>query len=153
MRKGQPFTPKYWIVHHVKTDDVYIQTASKTEEEAKAAAISLGLGRVHEAIDLESGLAGFAKSMDEDGIFVTDEDDNIIDPKEFNENLAVHLFDIRFSDYYSVDQENELTEAEYLVAVKAFKDLLAAQTTDSARALIIGTANKMRLDLITGDIL
>ena len=151
MRKDQ--RSQYWIVHHKQTPDVYIQTASKTEEEAIAAAVALGLGRPPSLLDANDVLVSLDIN-DEVSEIDLDEEVNFTDPEEVvDENLAVDLFVVRFADYYSVDEENLLSEAEYLVAVKAFKDLLAAQTTDSARALIIGTANKMRLDLIIGDIL
>lgn len=137
-------------------EDVYIQTASRTEAEAKAAAETLGLGRVRDSSGLEVG-----SFIDSDGDVITvslDEeiygpDSNEIGPnQEVNENLAVDLFEVRFADYYSINEEQELNEAEYLIAVKAFNVLLAAQTTNSARALIISAANKMRLDLVTDNV-
>jgi hypothetical protein len=30
MKSDQRFTPKYWVFHNTKTDDVYLETASKS---------------------------------------------------------------------------------------------------------------------------
>jgi len=34
MNRNQEFTPKYWIGHDVRKDDVFLETASKDFEEA-----------------------------------------------------------------------------------------------------------------------
>jgi hypothetical protein len=33
MKKGQEFTPKYWIAHNTTTSDVYLATASKRKSD------------------------------------------------------------------------------------------------------------------------
>jgi hypothetical protein len=101
-------------------EDVYIQTASKTIEEAKTAGENL-LGKTIEVAE-----------------------DFLLDEMA-DKNLAVDLFEIRFA-MYSVS-ENELTDAEYLIAVKAFRDLFESQTDPVMRAQIICIAKKMRLDI------
>jgi hypothetical protein len=35
MKSNQKFSPKYWVVHDVSTDDVFIDTASKSLAEAE----------------------------------------------------------------------------------------------------------------------
>ena len=33
MNDNQKYTPKYWVLHDYRTDDVYLQTASKSKGE------------------------------------------------------------------------------------------------------------------------
>lgn len=57
MKKDQPFTPKYWVVHNIETDDVFLETASKTradcEEWLNALAISDEIYDTHKIILIE----------------------------------------------------------------------------------------------------
>ena len=41
MKKQQIYTPKYWMFHNLLSEDVYIDTASKSLEESKNKASSL----------------------------------------------------------------------------------------------------------------
>lgn len=37
MKHNQEYTPKYWVGHDPRTDDIYIDTARKSKGEAEAA--------------------------------------------------------------------------------------------------------------------
>ena len=39
MKSDQKYTPKYWVAHNTKSDDVYITTAHKSMDAARRRAI------------------------------------------------------------------------------------------------------------------
>ena len=41
MKSNQQFTPKYWVFHNTRTDDVFIDTAAKNLIESKKLASEL----------------------------------------------------------------------------------------------------------------
>lgn len=62
MKNSQNLTPKYWMVHDVTTDDVFIDTASKTYKESVMLFLKnhdSGFHPIEESPELEDFYAAF----------------------------------------------------------------------------------------------